>query len=116
MQLAKEVGYEYEQHTRRETSRPRIVMLIMDNIMKPFYLGIIKDINDYLGEQEVNLTIFNRGYDPIREENYVRSVSKSKYDGIILITTIRTTELVSLLKYGSQFFGRGRSWGNHPSG
>lgn len=96
--VAKEMGYPYQQQNRRETSTQHIVMLVVGDIMNPFYLGIIKGINDLLSDQGIKLAIFSSDYDPVREEEFVRYANENKYDGIIMITATETAGLVSLLK------------------
>lgn len=101
LQIAKELGYEYQQHGRREPVRSNVVMLIVGDIMNPFYLTIINGVNDLFNEQGIKLAIFNSDYDPAREENFVQFANDSKYDGIIMITAMETAGLVSVLKKAS---------------
>ncbi len=95
---AEALGYQYAPHSRKDTGRSPIVMLVVGDIMNLFYLGIIKGINDRLSEQGVKLAIFNSDYDPVREEEFVRFATEQRYDGIILITAMETAGLVALLK------------------
>lgn len=92
------LGYQYAPHSRKETGRSPIVMLVVGDIMNLFYLGIIKGINDRLSEQGIKLAIFNSDYDPTREEDFVRYATEQRFDGIILITAMETAGLVALLK------------------
>lgn len=98
LQYVEESGYQHKPHSRRESSRPNLVMLIVGDILNPFYLGIIKGADDLLNEHGIRLAIFNSDYDPAREEEYVRFAAENKYDGIIMITAMETAGLVTMLK------------------
>lgn len=98
LNAAEELGYQYTPHSRKDSGRSPVVMLVVGDIMNLFYLGIIKGINDRFSEQGIKLAIFNSDYDPSREEEFVRFANEQRYDGIILITAMETAGLVALLK------------------
>jgi len=98
LEVAKELGYLYQPHGRRDPRRSQMIMLIVGDIMNQFYWGIIKGANDRLGELGIKLAIFCSEYDPAREEDLVRYADEKKYDGVIMVTAMETPGLVSILK------------------
>ncbi len=95
---SEKLGYKYAPHARKAVNAAPVVTLVVGDIMNQFYLGIIKGINDCLNEHNIKLAIFNSDYDPAREEEIVRHANEQNSDGIILITAMETSGLVSLLK------------------
>jgi LacI family repressor for deo operon, udp, cdd, tsx, nupC, and nupG len=50
--LADEMGYPHARHTRQDTGHSRLVMLIVGDLLNPFYLGIIKGSMTYFMNME----------------------------------------------------------------
>ncbi len=97
-ELAQELGYRHQPHVRREAARIGTVMLIVGDLMNPFYLGMIRGIQETLKEQGLKLAIFSSDYDPASEEELVRYAGDNRYDGLIMLTAIETAGLLTALK------------------
>ncbi len=97
METSKKLGYKPKKTKETKNSKKK-VMLIVGDIMNPFYLEIIQGITDVLNPIGIKIAIFYSYNDPKIEENYVSFAQEDNYNGIIMITATETVALIELLK------------------
>jgi LacI family transcriptional regulator len=76
------------------TKRSNVLGLILADITNPYYSEIARNI-EYLGHlQDYTVMLCNSEGDPIKEEFYIRRLSETRADGIIIVSSKIQPELL----------------------
>ncbi len=96
----KELGYRpnrVAQRLRATTARRRLVGLLIPDIRNPYYVDIIRGVEEYAYSQNTTVIIGNFSQDPSKEELYIDILRSESVDGLIVATTPATEEKVEQL-------------------
>ena len=70
------------------------VALLISDVSNPFYNQIIRGIEDVATENEYSVYLLNANYDHERSIRYIRSMAERRVDGVILMSSRMSNELI----------------------
>jgi LacI family transcriptional regulator len=98
MDAVKILNYPYKDPSPSHSLYKRHVMVIVDDILNPFYMEIASMINQILGDANYHVAIYLSDTEHNTDEELLRLAEKESFSGVIMITAIETPSFVQLLK------------------
>ena len=83
---------------KKENSSNKYVLIIAGDVADNFYANIIKGVCDRLLKDNIYTVVCNSNYVSAFEEQYLKTAQHSGFCGIVLVTAVETSELVSILR------------------
>jgi DNA-binding LacI/PurR family transcriptional regulator len=97
------LGYQHPLNTMPESQATSgIIALLLTDILNPFFLEVIRGIEDEAESSGLLLLLCTTSEDPLREKKVLQAVSERHLDGIIALagqSRIPTEELIALHEY-----------------
>lgn len=96
----KELGYRpnrVAQRLRATTARRRLVGLLIPDIQNPYYVDIVRGVEEFAYSQNITVIIGNFSQDLSKEELYIDILRSESVDGLIVATTPVTEKKVEQL-------------------
>lgn len=98
-ETAKKLGYRKNlSASRLRTNKSFTLGMIVADISNPIYAGIIKGVEKNCKNSNYTVMLGNSNEDPEEENNIVSSMLEHGVDGILLVPSMKNTQILSLLK------------------
>ncbi|GAC1647692.1 MAG: LacI family DNA-binding transcriptional regulator [Acidobacteriaceae bacterium] len=95
----RELNYHPNSHARTLSSgRSKILGLIISDITNPFFPDLVKSFESIAAEQQYEVIVTNTEYDPVRTRDSVHRLLQRKVDGIAVMTSEMSPELLEEVK------------------
>lgn len=78
--------------TSLRTDRTNLVMLMIPDIMNPYWPEVARGIQDFMGEQNYSVVFANSDWTESREMEYLRVARRNRFDGL-LINPVHVSEV-----------------------
>lgn len=98
MDAVKDLNYQYQDHSFCNSTSKRQVMIIVDDILNPFYMEIAATISQILNDSHYYLAIYLSNATDTADEELLRLAAKEHFAGVIMITAVETPSFVEMLK------------------
>lgn len=104
MEVAESMGYKPNIAARSlRTDQTHTMGIIVDDILSPFVPPIVRGIQDYLTDFDYLGMLINTDFDPILEEDAIRTLINRPVDGIIFVESLHNATSELLTQWGKPY-------------